>query len=766
MGTIMRATHCSGCFSRALTLSLLSLGLHWAGMPLTLHAATAPKAKAVAPASKPAGPATPASPDAAQTAAAKALKSVVVVSHFGREGKSDGIGTGFVVSSDGLIATSLHVIGEGRPITLQSADGRKLEVTEVNAWDRRYDLALLRVRERDLPPLALGDSDTLKPGQEMVAVGNPMGYENSVVRGVFSARRPIEGVDMLQVAMPIEPGNSGGPLLDLEGRVHGVVALKSLMAANIGFAVPINALRKLLARPSPVPFDRWMNMDSLNASEWEPLFGARWRQRVDRIVVEGTGDGFGGRSLCLSKATPPPAPPFEMAVSVKLDDEGGAAGLAFAADGADRHYGFYPTGGQLRLTRFDGPDVYAWTILKQGPSEHYIRGGWNRIKVRVETGRVVCFVNGRQVFESDDHQFAGARVGLCKFRNTQADFRDFVVGAAVDASEAPLQESLLTQLQDYLKSRDRAKEGELTKAFQSQSEAGRRYLTERARELEQEAGELRRLAQVTHLRRIEADLKDTLTAAETEIDLVRAALLIAELDDPELRSAPFRRHIDGMARELSAQIPPDADEVARLKALKRYFFDQQGFHGSREEYHDKANSYLNLVMEHREGIPITLSVLFLELGHRVGLPSLRPHPLPGHFMIAAKFGDGSDRVIDVYEGGRELTHAEADLVVGQFSQGEVKSELLEPAKKREVIVRMVRNLLGVAKEDGSDAAALKYLDVILAIQPNSPLDRLDRARLRARLSDGIGAREDIQWLLDHSPPGFDPDRLEELLRSL
>ncbi len=79
------------------------------------------------------------------------------------------------------------------------------------------------------------------------------------------------------------------------------------------------------------------------------------------------GMGFGGRSLCLSTAEAP-EPPFEVAVSVKLDDEAGAAGLVFAADGGDKHYGFYPSAGKLRLTRFDGPDVLTWTILSDEPS--------------------------------------------------------------------------------------------------------------------------------------------------------------------------------------------------------------------------------------------------------------------------------------------------------------------------------------------------------------------------------------------------------------
>jgi serine protease Do len=694
-----------------------------------------------------------------------ARQSVVVISHFGREGKSDGVGAGWVVTADGLVATSLHVIGEGRPVTVQAADGSKLDVVGVHAWDRKFDLALLRVKGKLPPPLPLGDSDALKQGDDVVVIGNPMGLEHSVVRGVASARREIEGVEMIQVAVPIEPGNSGGPLLDLKGRVCGIMALKSMMTANLGFAVPVNALKTLLERPSPISMDRWLNMGLLDASEWEPLMGSRWRQRVDRVVVEGPGNGFGGRALCLSKTNPPEVP-FEIGVSVKLDDEAGAAGLVFASDAGEKHYGFYPTGGQLRLTRFEGANVFTWQILQQGPSEHYQKGEWNQIRVRVEAERILCFVNGHQVFETRDRSFAGTRVGLCKFRETQAEFRGFTVGKPASAAGVDLPEALVARVDDFLRAPSREGERTLTDALAAQPEAGQRYLHQRAKRMEKQAQDLKRLSLRSHSRNIQSELKTTLTAAEKEIDLVQAALLLSRFDDPEVNVEAYRQHFDRMGRELEQLIEPRADEQERLRVLKKYFFQEQGFHGSRHDYFEKANSYLNSVMEYREGIPITLAVLFMELGQKVGLSGLVGHPLPGHFMVLYKPTNGVERVIDVFEGGRELTHAEADLVAARYSEGTARSQYLEPARKREIILRMARNLQGISKADESVAEQLRYLDLIIGLQPNSPVDRLDRARLRAQMADVDGAKEDIQWLLDHSPPGLDPEKLEEILRSL
>src|SRR5258708_28835858 len=185
----------------------------------------------------------------------RAMASIVVLRHFDREGKEDGLGTGFIIASN-LVATSLHVIGEARPVRAQLPDGRTVPVKQIYAWDRKFDLAILQLDGNQLSPLPLGDSDSLKQGAGVVALGNPLGLEKSVVQGVVSARRDVEGVEMIQLAIPFEPGNSGGPLLDLDGRVQGIITLKAALSRNLGFAMPVNALTSLLASPNPVPMDK------------------------------------------------------------------------------------------------------------------------------------------------------------------------------------------------------------------------------------------------------------------------------------------------------------------------------------------------------------------------------------------------------------------------------------------------------------------------------------------------------------------------------
>ena len=139
-----------------------------------------------------------------------ARPSLAVISLSGRDGRDLGVGTGFVIDSAGLIATNLHVIGDARPFRVELGDGRQLTVTGVHAWDRNMDLAIIQVKEQDLPALKLGKLADLKQGAPIVVMGNPHGLKESVVSGVNSGIREIEGRQMLQLAVPIEPGNSGG----------------------------------------------------------------------------------------------------------------------------------------------------------------------------------------------------------------------------------------------------------------------------------------------------------------------------------------------------------------------------------------------------------------------------------------------------------------------------------------------------------------------------------------------------------------------------
>jgi len=165
-------------------------------------------------------------------------------------------GTGFIISSDGLILTNKHVVSDtGADFTVLTNDGKKYPAT-VLATDPVQDIALLKIDEKNLPVLELGDSDSIASGQTVIAIGNALGqFQNTVSVGVISGlQRSITAQDpgtgseslenLIQTDAAINPGNSGGPLINLDGKVIGISTAITEQAQNIGFALPINKAKK------------------------------------------------------------------------------------------------------------------------------------------------------------------------------------------------------------------------------------------------------------------------------------------------------------------------------------------------------------------------------------------------------------------------------------------------------------------------------------------------------------------------------------------
>lgn len=176
---------------------------------------------------------------------------------FGTTTTPKSSGTGFIVTSDGLIATNRHVVDGNDDFTITTPDGKSFK-GDVVARDPVTDLALIKVDARGLPVADLGDSDKVQVGQWVIAIGNALGeFQNSVTVGVVSAKErkatptdsqgKTESLDgLFQTDAAINPGNSGGPLVNLKGQVIGINTAVVNNAANIGFAIPVNELKKAL----------------------------------------------------------------------------------------------------------------------------------------------------------------------------------------------------------------------------------------------------------------------------------------------------------------------------------------------------------------------------------------------------------------------------------------------------------------------------------------------------------------------------------------
>lgn len=711
---------------------------------------------------------------ARQTLAEQVLKSLVVVRATNRAGDESGIGAGFAVDQPGLIATARHVIGDGRDFVVELPDGSTASVLEVFASSSQLDLAVIRIDNTSLPPLLLSADDVVEK-RPLISVGHPRGKRNQLASGVYAGIYEIDGIRMLELAMPIEQGNSGGPVLTTDGQVVGLVTMKSIVRDRIGYAMPAKLIRQLIDEPNPVPMARWKTIGALDARLWTPVFGAEWKQRSARIMVNGAGTSFGGRTLCVRKS-PHPEFPFDLKVDVKPGDEQGAAGLIFHSDGGDRHYGFYPSAGNMRLTRFDGPDVGSWTILHNEPHAAYRPQSWNTLIVRIHADRFECFLNGKKVIESRDDVLPHGSVGLAAFRGTPAEFRRFQTGT--DLLPKPLSDDAQRTINDAVASISPNHPSDADAVmkllpFSEEAEAG---LSVEADRMEKRVRQLRQLAVEVHesvIRRQLASLPGIADSGDADAhpdtnyaSLLRAALLIARMDNPDVDVETYIDRVQQMADEIRESLPNDADEATRLAAMDRHLFEELGIRGSRFEYDTRANSYINEVIEDREGLPITLSVLYIEIARQLDL-NIQGIGLPGHFVVQfTPVATPTDsQMIDPFEQGKRLSEED---VVTRLSEARFPNlpQFRIPQTTLQICERMIGNLLGLAEREKDDAAVLRYLETLVMLVPTSPEYHAKRLEMRARSGRLTNALDDANWFLEHQPDGIDLERLRELRTNL
>ncbi len=198
---------------------------------------------------------------------AKRVSPSVVVIH-GKTDSGDVLGSGFIVSKDGKVVTNLHVIRDMKTASVQLAGGEVFDSVSVRAVDERRDLAVVQIAGFDLHALELGNSDALVVGEPLVIVGSPRGLEGTVTAGILSSVRDSgEGFKVLQTDAAVNPGNSGGPLVNSKGQVVGVVSFKLLAAEGLNFAIPANYVRGLLSDlHEPTTLDQMRGSLSANSA--------------------------------------------------------------------------------------------------------------------------------------------------------------------------------------------------------------------------------------------------------------------------------------------------------------------------------------------------------------------------------------------------------------------------------------------------------------------------------------------------------------------
>ncbi|MBW4417796.1 MAG: trypsin-like peptidase domain-containing protein [Myxacorys californica WJT36-NPBG1] len=171
-----------------------------------------------------------------------------------RQGSVQGTGSGFITRSDGLVMTNAHVVEGADRVTVTLKDGREF-TGQVLGADRRTDVAIVKIGATNLPTVSLGNSDQAKPGEWAIAIGNPLGLDNTVTVGIISATDRSGSaiganrrVNYIQTDAAINPGNSGGPLLNQRGQVVGINTAILRGAQGLGFAIPINRAQEVAAQ--------------------------------------------------------------------------------------------------------------------------------------------------------------------------------------------------------------------------------------------------------------------------------------------------------------------------------------------------------------------------------------------------------------------------------------------------------------------------------------------------------------------------------------
>ena len=195
------------------------------------------------------------------------VDSVVLIVVSDESGKQVAEGSGFITSSDGKIVTNHHVIAGAHSAVVKLNNGAFFVVDGILADDPRRDIAVIKVSGKNLPSLAFADSDRLSAGDHVVAIGSPLGLENSISDGIISGfREDSKGRSWVQTTAPVSHGNSGGPLLTMDEQVAGVVTWKAAAGENLNFAVPGKLVVALLSNSSLQPLGSTVQADSVSSA--------------------------------------------------------------------------------------------------------------------------------------------------------------------------------------------------------------------------------------------------------------------------------------------------------------------------------------------------------------------------------------------------------------------------------------------------------------------------------------------------------------------
>jgi regulator of sirC expression with transglutaminase-like and TPR domain len=254
--------------------------------------------------------------------------------------------------------------------------------------------------------------------------------------------------------------------------------------------------------------------------------------------------------------------------------------------------------------------------------------------------------------------------------------------------------------------------------------------------------------------------------ADEKIDLAKACLSLALEDYPTLDIEEYINALDIMAEEVKERLPKSLYPLKTIQSINEYLFEDLGFRGNTHDYYDPRNSFLNEVIDRRTGIPITLSVLYLEIAKRINFPMVGIG-MPGHFLIRPEF-ENAGIFVDVFNQGEILFEQDCETKLQQVYQQPIQLEahFLAPVNKQQIIGRILTNLKHIYLSRPLFSKALTIIDMLLLLFPHHPLELRDRGLVYYQLGEWEKSSHDLGFYLALLPDAQDADVIRQLLESI
>ena len=252
---------------------------------------------------------------------------------------------------------------------------------------------------------------------------------------------------------------------------------------------------------------------------------------------------------------------------------------------------------------------------------------------------------------------------------------------------------------------------------------------------------------------------------DSQIDLGHAALIIATHKYPDLDIQRELSLFDSLASVAETRMSPDSDPLQKINAISTYLFEEIGFRGNDQDYYNPKNSYLNEVLSTRLGIPITLSLLCMEVAKRLSV-ELVSIGMPGHLVI--RHSDITDLFIDPFHGGILLSQSECIERVTSITQGRLlwNDSYLTPLSNTEFLARMLRNLKSIYLKESFYREAQIIMNLLLEVNPEALSERRDRGIVNFQLGNYRDSLDDLEIYLDSGISGSEASSITKLIWKL